>query len=466
MGKGNEFEDPDLLGGKPVVVGISGARTPTSPILLALARGADSSLVLLIFLGALTLSRLPPFPGIPQLLLLLSAILIPFGARLLVGVTPGEALTRTRKNPKRPGYTSRPDLDGLHLASLAGAIVLLFLTTGWLAARALFLHPLFAPVEAKTLPAFIPPLQSPDFWVRAHFYSLGAWPARPFQQKVVYSLPYEAGPPILFPGRIVAQWLPLEISVTFEGPKTPDGLRDAAGKAVARDTLRECFLSGSLAWDCLRYRKALLSRPLDEIERGMRGVPHYRLEWLSVSNPQLPPIEWPEGLRITATLNGKTQIRFVAVTWGGTEQAFFLTHQGGEKGLLAERLFEQSLQSLKLTDDLDTLRAWSERDLLEIHMKELEQLDWKSDEFFDRVTTIQSVLLSRISVQPKDYDAYFHLGGTSSLLIRHALAASHPEIAAAAQKTLFSAWKYAHDVKPQDPRGFQLERLWDELKEK
>jgi hypothetical protein len=269
--------------------------------------------------------------------------------------------------------------------------------------------------------------------------------------------------PSVFPGRIVARWDAPEISITLEGPKTPEAMRNEYGRLPSRDTVRGCFVDPGLAWGCLKIRRALLTRHLTEIEQSLQR-PQYTLAWVQIDNPHLPLTDQPQGVWITARQGKRVHERFIAVTWQGTHQAFHLDHLGGEKGTRARILFEEAIRSLKITDNLDTLRAWSERDLLDVRMKELQTLPWESADFFEKGTDIQSALLSRISVAPKDYNAYFHLGGTSSLLIRHALKIGAPELAAAAQKTLHSAWLYAKDVNPQESRNLQLERLWDELK--
>jgi hypothetical protein len=304
----------------------------------------------------------------------------------------------------------------------------------------------------------------PGQWVRAFFYSLGAWPAEPLGVPVVHSLPYEFGPPTQFPGRVIAHWAPLEVQVVFEGPKTPPELLSALGQSPTRESLRNCFLRAEFSWSCLQQRRAVLKRHLGEIYEQLGRTARLSISWVKIQNDQLPVPERPEGVWIEARSSARTVLRFVGITWLGTHQAFALSHAGGAKGERAEALFRRALSTLKLTDHLPALRAWSERDLLEAQTDRLKGIRLEAPEFLREVAALQSALLSRISVKPGEYDAYFHLGGTSSLLIRHALATASPELAAAAQKTLFAAGKYARDVNPKDPRGFQLERLWDELK--
>jgi hypothetical protein len=466
-----EFDDASVLGGRAVVSGVSISRVPTSPWVKQIARMADLGLVVALFLLCARLARLDPYPDFRVLAVGVFAALVPLLARLRTRATPGEWLTRTQAEAPAglksvwplPRLTTRGDLEGFTLALTAAASLLALTSSGWWLGRWILGHPLYALAEKRSWPAQPPALNSDDHWTRAFYYSLGSWPSRPFGTKVVHALPYEYGPPAQFPGKILARWDPPEIAVTFEGPKTPESMRNEYGRLPSRDNVRACFTEFAGSYSCLEIRRALLSRHLQEISQTL-GNPSYQLAWIQVANEQLPVTDRPQGLWITARQGDRVHERFVAVTWLGTHQAFHLDHRGGEKGATARRLFEQSIRSLKITDHLDALRAWSERDLLEIRMKELQDLPWESPSFFEKGTDIQSALLSRISVDPKDYNAYFHLGGTSSLLIRHALKIGAPELAAAAQKSLQSAWLYAKDVKPQEPRNIQLERLWDELK--
>lgn len=159
------------------------------------------------------------------------------GRAVVSGASVGPAAKATRRRRQRAAFST----------------VILAATGAWftLWMRA---HPYLQHCEQRPLAAVMPQPQSPDHWTRAFFYSLGTWPRHPFGMPVVHALPYELGPPAQFPGRIIARWDAPEISVTFEGPKTPEGLREKSGRVLNRDSVRGCFTGSALNFTCAKLR--------------------------------------------------------------------------------------------------------------------------------------------------------------------------------------------------------------------
>ena len=78
---------------------------------------------------------------------------------------------------------------------------------------------------------------------------------------------------------------------------------------------------------------------------------------------------------------------------------------------------------------------------------------------------MQASLLAKISVDPAGFDAYYHLGGTSLILNRHArhVGTNTPgtiEVGAIAKPLIASTFRYAQDVGPKDPRTAKLQDFW------
>ena len=91
-----------------------------------------------------------------------------------------------------------------------------------------------------------------------------------------------------------------------------------------------------------------------------------------------------------------------------------------------------------------------------------------------QVSEVQMVLLSQISVNPKDIQAYYHLGGTGFLLAKHTvdvrvqrhqivnpqMLSLMDEWSAASKQMLESMKLYAHDVAAESDHSKRLEGMW------
>ncbi len=293
-----------------------------------------------------------------------------------------------------------------------------------------------------------------DWTVLPFFYSIGAWPRAYAGKPILFELPYEKGPPQRFVGRITARWQMPDTRVTIEGPKTP------VQASAAR--IRECFqpraaLFKLLDLGCLRLRERILGRHLRE---AMSARPSdWDVRWFRVENPALPEGEQPSGILITAAGLDQAQERFILVNGNGTQQALILDRPATDAGLAARKLLEQIVRTLRVSTELGTGRMWIDRRLTEVQLDNLEK-QTDSNAFIARITDIQSTLLAKISVDPKMFDSYYHLGGTALLLLRHAVKTRNPDWSASARPMLQAAYAYAMDVSPSDTRTQRLQNLW------
>ena len=122
-----------------------------------------------------------------------------------------------------------------------------------------------------------------------------------------------------------------------------------------------------------------------------------------------------------------------------------------------------TMHRAEVSPRLDAGRAWIDRELQSTRLDELVSVR-DPGEFASRIAQVLSLLLSKASVEPRGVDAYFHLGGSALLLARRAAAERRPEWSAVGKPLVLSAWRYAQDVAPDDPRTHQLGQLWLEAR--
>lgn len=88
-----------------------------------------------------------------------------------------------------------------------------------------------------------------------------------------------------------------------------------------------------------------------------------------------------------------------------------------------------------------------------------------------RLSEIQTLLISKITVDPMSYDSYFHLGGTALILARQiahtpnlALTSMTEDLGVIAKPLIQTALRYAQDVSPGDSRTAELQGYWVEAR--
>ncbi|HAR43243.1 MAG TPA: hypothetical protein DCS07_11550 [Bdellovibrionales bacterium] len=300
--------------------------------------------------------------------------------------------------------------------------------------------------------------------VLPYYYSLGAWPKTFAEQPVFHAVPYKKGPPQVFLEGITANWRSPGIRMTFEGPKTPDGHRtdpkDQSTLAV-RVRLRRClgptWTSPLLDWGCMGLRDEVLSRHLQEMEKLQPEL--WTLRWFVVENPSLPAAEQAQGFYLRAENSTRFQSRFVVITANGTHQAFILHGTKDAEGAQAEQTLQRAIGSLRVSNDLNPGRAWIDRQLQGIDLGKILAGN-ASEATIRNLAEIQALLLSKLTVDPGSFDSYYHLGGTALLLLKLAAAMKQSDWSITAKPMVFSAYRYAQDVAPNDPRLPKLQNIW------
>jgi hypothetical protein len=517
------------------------------------ARVVDGSLAILCFFSLHRALGLSPVPnpgwiaGVGLPLLSLWAV-----GRWLWDRTPGDAAWRLRAESPAgipPGIAARLDQATfraslrtrlrrprtLSLEERMTAIVLTALALGaaaWSFDRAVLKQPLWARAETTTLQASLPPLSGEHAWeVMPFFYALGAWPREYGGHAVLYSLPYEKGPPERFVGHVIAHWEAPGTVVTFEGPKTPRpsvAAREPGGR-TPRDRIRECLIGDGRSWECLKIRESTLLRHLTDLQRRLTGraggdtalAIRWQLKWFTVRNPGLPPAEEAQGIYLSAVtraelrggardgggrpasgavIEPKGEERYVLITENGTHQAISLDYPDPDSpaGETARETFRQAIRSLRASDELGPGRAWVDKELSALELGgnagpggspsagiaggdpaiaallAQKPLPAGTDpaRVIAKLAQAQALLLAKISVQPSIYDSFFHLGGTALLLDRIARSGARAgsleglELAARARPMVLSAYRYAKDLAPRDPRTTQLEGFWLEAQKR
>ena len=263
-----------------------------------------------------------------------------------------------------------------------------------------------------------------------------------------------------------------DIRVVFEGPKTPV---QADQTPYPRSEIEACI---TRLWSrglsripsCLALREAVLERHIDAL-RALKPL-GWSMQWIRVENRALPEAQQVEGIYLSAWNSRTGQDRFILITARGTQQTFTLSYPVNAEGNRAQDEFQKALRSLRVSDDLNPGRAWVDQGLERIHLSDLDKLA-ESRDVVSQLAEIQALLVSRISVDPKSYDTYFHLGGTALMLARFAserrkqpgadlLSERLAEWLAVSKPMVQSAYKYAVDVNARDKRTPMLQGYWFE----
>ncbi len=384
-----------------------------------------------------------------------------WGQRLL-GLRRLDPLSRAKPDSfsrwLRSGLFQRETLNGGTLAQsffFATLTIALGVGSAHLTIRR---HPAWSEAGFRSLePSFPTAAEQRDWIVAPFFYAIGAWPRVFAGQPVLYSLPYEKGPPKHFVGHIVARWEMPETRLSLEGPWSPP---ERPEPSLVRDCLTEGWISRLKT--CLSVRTQTLRKHLEEMS-ALRPT-HWRLEWFEVESPSIPPEERARGFLIEASNATHAQARYVLVNAKGVQQAIVLDSAPGRtRSAQARELLDRTIRSLRVGLEIFPGRAWADRELEGIRIAELSK-PGRAEEFLSRYAEVQTLLLSKVSVDPKSFDAFFHLGGTAILLSRFAKKNRDPELSAIAKPLLRNAFRYAQDLAPNDPRTAQLETLWLEVR--
>lgn len=419
----------------------------------------------------LTHSEINPRPfWIPCLIL--SLIIYQIGFRGVFGRTPGQWIWRLGRplDPHTQSRKSAPLLQyqtlGLPLILSASTLTLASLLSAAHLGDRTFLS---LPFWMKANSVELTPKSTPEGDAIPFFYSLGFWPIQYQDSLIQYRLPYEKGPPEHFIGHVIANWTPGElppITLTFEGPKTPV-------EGFTRQQILHC-MQNPFSWNCIRVRQRVLARPTQEATHKFEEDYGEKIESWDVTlfltrTKNLSPEEKTQGLILTALSPSYRQDRYLVITPKGTLQSFILDTPRNLKGEEARSFFENSISTLSISDDLSSGVAWINERLKTLDLSSL-QSKTELKKTLQNLVEVQTLLLSKLTIDPKVYDTYFYLAQVSADLLRKVtpfISQNEPqsgslhlrEISAAAKGLIESSYQYALDINPQEPRNVEIYQL-------
>lgn len=408
---------------------------------------ADASLVLGVALLAIKLFKLHPIPHIGQVGgFVFFAGLYRWVQKRFLGITLGHRIWGLRQIDHRLYQQAY-----LTLGVILTGITLTFSTlilTGLAFHETIIKNPLWIKTSPWEITPFVP---TGDQWsIQPFFYTLGGWP-REFQGRpIFYSIYYEKGPPTRFIGHIVAHWQHPDISLIIEGPKTPNS---AELQTNPQEKLRSCFLSSSYA--CLFDRETALTRHLDEMQKIAQD---WTVSWFSVSDSSLALDEQTQGIYLSAEGSEKIQDRFILIGNTGIHQTLILNRPKTPAGTQAFDLVKNLVGSLRVFPRLDASRAWIDRSLESVHLENLKNMK-DPESFTKQLAEIQSYLVSKISVDPASFESFFHLSGTSLLLLKSPFQQNFDGRNTVAFGNIQSAYRFAQDISAKDPRLNEMQNL-------
>jgi hypothetical protein len=295
-------------------------------------------------------------------------------------------------------------------------------------------------------------------WSELPFFRLaGRWPVRlaasatSTEEVARITLGYAPGiVPHRYLPSVTFQWENSGTELRIEGPRTHPASR-AFVERFADDLvdLRSCNSDclGQLAFELkgletrlggARLEKASMTPWESPKLKGLRM--ELETEDLRILRilPLLPsgaiqPITWIERKRSLATGTGDAIIARLLGNLGAQEETGLL------RTFVDARIERVNLQDLLGTrGGMNTLEKALKTD---IDKKELRERR-------DILQGIQHLLISKLTLEPSRPDTYLHLGGTSYLLWKHAVALGDSGTTAAARRTLLTVRKYLEDFGP------------------
>lgn len=452
------------------IIGIGSANRRARVHIRILSTTLDIICVLSLYAWTLYILNITPLPSIMSAMLL---ILVSFAywlpQKIWFQITLGERIwhltKRSDSEPNQvkedPKYYERDHLGlgGRFLGFLGNLGVLGAL--GASVQLAVVSHPVWTKTpfwDLKALSSSNPPDHAPKIteqFVAPFFYQLGIWPTRFQNRPTFYSLNYEIGPPKKFIGKVTLTLQNPDTILTIEGPKTPH-------QSLTRDEIRNCFLNPESthtlnAFGCAFKREHTLARHLKNMAR-LEGAP----KWFQVRDSKNSDETQGIYLKSVNLENNRTQERFVFINSSGAHQALILDRPNTPAGDSASLTALETVRSIRNFPDLTLGRAWINQSLESVRLEELIQLK-DPTELATQLARIQSLLIAKISVEPGSIDPYFHLAGTSLLLLTHPLLKNDvlpgSPIKTSSFQNLQSALLFSKDIAPNDRRILQIETM-------
>lgn len=372
------------------------------------------------------------------------------------------------------------------LSRLRAFVVLIALAgfTSFAFNQSVLKHPFFIQAQSVTVAPYAPQmdgLEASKTWMTLPFYyTLGSWPKTFQGVPVLFSLPYRRnGPPRNFTPEVVVRLQMPNIKLTLEGPKTPEELRDQPSSTDQIQQIKECLVNPKKGFwallSCARLRQNILARHYQQT--ASLSHPRFEIKWFEVENLNLPAEERPKGIYLLAQNSQMAQERYILINPQGIHQTLILERTQEPAGVNAQEILQKIVGSLRLSQDLKEGKTLINYQLSQTKLQNLERVSDPLD-FVRRIAEVQALLISKISVDPKNHDAYYHLGGTAYLLVKQTLELrTHQtqimdarllglldEWASAAKPLVGNAYLYAKDISPQSPNTSRLETIWMETK--
>jgi hypothetical protein len=299
-------------------------------------------------------------------------------------------------------------------------------------------------------PTWSPPLFAPDpgdmNWnPLAFYYASGAWPNRYQGHPVLYSLPYEKGPPERFVGKIQIFWELPGAKITLLGPLTLGEPRDV-------QTLKSCFQK---KWNCIGLRRSMLSRQLKVFfdKAVLKNA-----AWFEVNNPALTDDQKTQGIYYSGPAqNGQGWVEaYYLLNAKMALQGILLERSNDAMGVQASETLKKVVGSQRMETDLLAPKTWVNSQIAKI------KLTNKSST--EELLQAQAFLLSKVSVDPKVFESFYHLGGISMNLFEKAKATHVGELTSTSKQTILSTFQFGEDIDPKNPKLKELELFKAQLK--
>ncbi len=278
----------------------------------------------------------------------------------------------------------------------------------------------------------------------AFFYTSGLWPDLT-ENSAYHELIYEKGPPGKFIGKIIAHWPDSQAKVLIAGPETPK-IKDRP------DNLRSCILGQDFHLACARFKAQLLQTTQSLLTQSQ--AKHFTMTWLDIQNPAVALHELPSGIWIRSHHTGFIQDHFLLFSLFGVCQRFVLKHPTQE--FTSFLRLKTIISSMRMATNHHHLRPLTDLALEEVHIQPKSSLP--------ELLFASTTLLSKLSVDPANYDGYYHFAGVNFLLSQRLSKNSEDSFMLPVLiQNIKAATRFAYDINPEDPRNLELEHLCHNL---
>ncbi len=298
------------------------------------------------------------------------------------------------------------------------------------------------PFAETRIPLFAPDLKDQSWKPLPFFYATGAFPFGE-DKEVEFGLPYERGPPNRFVGKITAYWRGLDSKLTLTGPLT-------LAEPDTQSELSKCFLKWA---GCMSARRKLIKAVFDPFFHA-REIE--KLEWFRVENDFLPPDEQAQGIYLRSKAEkGRIREGYFLVGPKMAVQGFVLDRPDREEGITASKTLNQMIGSMRLTGDLAAPRAFLNPRLAGLRLTPKSTLP--------EMIAAEGHLLAKVSIEPKEAESYYHLGGLGITLYRRAKAEGRIELAASSKTIVKASLQFLKDIDPESKRVPEMEAFGAEV---